>query len=429
MRALGPTVFCLLACACPLAGPLQAQVAAAGVASPLYRGFQIPTVKGTLSYSVSASESASLDYDGTGQTAYFSSISGNFAFLSPSAIGPTSIVYSGGYQGSNLDQPSSFFHNISVQQILNTKFWKFSVIDTANYLPNSPSTGFSGIPGVGDLGVVTSTAPQQAELSPYAVRIDNSLTLQGTRSLTGKTSIFFSGAYLLERYPGQGGGVETNTYSGAAGASHSINGRSSLSTSYSYTQFKYLQQPGAFVAQGASLSYSRTLTRSLQVSLGGGPQYIQPGASTGASPMLSYSANARLAYAGSVRSATSAAISFVHSTNSGSGFTFGAQNSTFSFNVTRRFLRSLQISAQLNYGRNTGLQYLSTAPLSTDTLAAGIQANRALSRTISAFVSYSAQQQTSSGTASVYNYVPVEGLSHSFSGGLTYSPRPYKTGR
>src|ERR1700760_1051342 len=82
---------------------LFAQATAAATAPAPYSGFSLPDVAGTLRYSLTASESVVLGYNGqanTGASAY-TNLSGNIAYLSSSVQHPFSAVYTGGYLGGD----------------------------------------------------------------------------------------------------------------------------------------------------------------------------------------------------------------------------------------------------------------------------------------------------------------------------------------
>jgi hypothetical protein len=118
-------------------------------------GFSLPSAEGTLTYSLSASESFLTGSEASG-TDTTTSLSGSLGYLSSSPNKPFSLVYSGGYLYSTVSgyPGSSTFQNLAASQVVTTKNWNFVVDDAVSYLPEAPTTGLSGIPGVGDIGVV-----------------------------------------------------------------------------------------------------------------------------------------------------------------------------------------------------------------------------------------------------------------------------------
>ncbi len=63
------------------------------------------------------------------------------------------MLYAGGVLfGNRYGQGVRPFQTFAVSQGLVTAAWIFGISDSVSYLPQSPTTGLSGIPGVGDLG-------------------------------------------------------------------------------------------------------------------------------------------------------------------------------------------------------------------------------------------------------------------------------------
>ena len=88
----------------------QAQdVPAATISTPSF-GFSLPSVEGTLTYSLNAAESVDTGY-ASGGVDSTTSLSGSLGYLSSSPDKPFSLVYSGGYLYSTIPgyPPSSTF--------------------------------------------------------------------------------------------------------------------------------------------------------------------------------------------------------------------------------------------------------------------------------------------------------------------------------
>ena len=403
----------------------RGQSAPVEVGSPLYTPFQIPIVNGSLHYSLTASDRMDIGYSATNETANFANFSGEAGYLSASTVHPFELTYSGGYVATTTGQPSGVFQNLSLSQTLNTKYWRFTLADSLRYLPESASAGFSGIPGVGDVGVV-GTDNGQDILTPYATRVDNDVTLDVSRALTGKTSLNGTGYYAIERFLGPSG-LESNDLSGRGALTHRINALATVSGDYTYSKFTYLSQPGAFESQAFVVEYTRHLTRRLEIGGGAGPEYIDSSSLTGRAPYYTYSVRAHLSYAGKQESGDAYSLAYIRSTNSGSGITFGAESDTLSGSVSRRFTRSLNGSSEVHYTQSIGLQLGTNATLDTKSFVASGQANRALSRTLSIFASYTFQRQIYNG--GYQGLQPLNGVSQILGFGLTYSPTQIHLGR
>jgi hypothetical protein len=171
--------------------PAFGQALPAAEASPISTGFELPRTAGTLQYSVGVNENLSTGYYAQSGWDSATGVNGNLAFISSSKIYPFSMVFSGGRSWSTSGQPSTLFLNLGLSQVITTRHWNFVLSDSVSYLPQTPSTGLSGIPGVGDLGVPPLQIGDagQGVLTQYATRVGNNSSLSATSSLTGKTSI------------------------------------------------------------------------------------------------------------------------------------------------------------------------------------------------------------------------------------------------
>ena len=105
----------------------------------------------------------------------------------------------------------------------------------------------------------------------------------------------------------------------------------------------------------------------------------------------------------------------------------GAETDSLFASISRRLAQSLQGSASVNYAHNTSLDVLSTDSLDTQSVVGSAQLSRALTRTISAYASYSAQHQISQGVAQ--GIAPLQGLVQTLAFGVTYSPSEVRLGR
>ena len=386
--------------------------------SPVYQGFKAPTLAGILRYSLSASQTVSLGYNGANQTTYGTSLSGNVAFITPSVLYPTSVAYSGGYQVGYGGQDSSYFQSLSVSQSVNRKNYSINLSDSLSYLPQSPSTGLAGLPGLGDIGSGTGATP--TVLTTSGDRISNSATVSLSDKLTGKTSLSFSGSDAIQRFIGGSEGLQSDSYGGSAALSHRIDARTSISASYHYGQSSFAGEPGSFESQGATFSYSRQLTRQLSFGAGGGPERIGGSSITGEGPDYTYNANVHMSYAGRDEGGTTYSVSYGRSTNAGSGVSAGAETDSVTGSVSRRLAQSLQGSASVSYSDNKSLQVLSFDNFDSKSVVGSGQLNRALTRTISAYASYSAEHQVAQGVAQ--GITPLQGLVQTLAFGITYSP-------
>jgi hypothetical protein len=401
-------------------------------ASPAYQGFRIPSTSGTLRYSVSASERISIGYNGDNQTGYSTGASGNVGFITSSVLYPTSVLYSGGYFSGSSAQPSAFYQTVSVAQTINRKFSAFTISDSLAYLPQSPSVGLAGLPGLGDLGANPNPVATQGLLTDVK-QLTNAATALYTRKLTGSTSVSAEGGYTIQRFLGDSTGLETDAYVAGGQVQHRIDARSSFSAQYSYNNFTYVDASESFNFQSAVASYKRSLTRNISVSLGAGPEIIGGSVITGGSALYNYRLNGSLAYASATERGVSATLAFSRGTNGGQGASYGGESDSFAASASRHFGRSLGVAATFAYSKTTSLQGLQaqTALLfpsvNANAYTASVQANRAIAHNLSVYASYSLQRQTYLGTTQGIS--PLNGNVQVVAFGITYSPETIHLGR
>jgi hypothetical protein len=449
-----------------LAHPAMSGAQALPATSPISTGFSLPSAAGTMQYALSASQSVTSNYLGNSGVASFTNLTGDLAFITSSSRDPFGAVFTGGRSWSTSNQPSYNYLNLSLSQAVNTHRWIFSLSDAVNYMPQTASTGLSGIPGAGDLGVApvptganpgptgvnpvptgptpgqpgptpapTSANPGQGVLSGFSTRVVNTSSLSLQRQITGKTSLNASGSYSLIRFLNNSGsstvpsspGLDSDGDSAGAGLSHRIDARNSLAGNFTYARNTYsgsgpgIRQP-AFSSQTASLQYTHQFTRKLSTSLAAGPQWTGID-SPGLTPALSLFANLSANYTGEF---SHASLAYSRSTNSGFGVVGGAISDSATFSAGRVVDRVWLVALTAAYTQTSDLPSAVTLPFTFHTTVAGVQVSRALTRTLSAYASYTLQKQSNQGTASAVDL--FSGLSNVAGFGLTFSPSAVRLG-
>ena len=426
MISRGLARVCLLALGVfAIVRQINAQDVPAYTPMPESPGFRLPSVGGTLTYAMSASESIALGYNGNNQTYNSTNVSGDLAYLSTSRTSPFSLVYSGGYQFATSGQPGSFFHNLAASQVMVFGKWSSVLSDSVSYLPDSPVGGLSGIPGLGDLGVnpiQVLQGDQGGLYSNYGPRISNIATGSLSRSVTNRTSIFASGSSSIIRFPSSSSaGLETDQQSATAGLSHTLSARSSFSGNYSFSRSTYPEYAITYDTQSLSVSATRQFTARLTTSVSVGPQY----SSTANSPStLNVAASASLNYQ---LGRGGLGISYSHGVNNGQGVaTTGTSDST-NANYSRSLNRYTNFSTNVSYNKFSTLPIALGPAYTTSSVAFGTQFSRSLSRTISAYASYTLQHQANADSTIAVN--AFRGTTQTVGFGLTYSPsRPIVLG-
>ena len=411
-----------------------AQAAPAVTASaPTYNpGIVMPLIDGNFQYALSASELFQSGYytNGVGNT---TSLSGDLEYTSRNEHTPFEIMYAGGYLLTNNNgSESSTFQSLMISQGLIRGPWSLSISDAVSFLPNAPTTGLAGVPGVGDLGLPVqqgSDIPSQDVLTDYARRVSNAVSGSISRQLNGRTSITatgsYGGLYFLD-----GNGLTTTQESGSVSLNRQLDRRNTVGVTASYSAFNYGGATGGFHTRGISGYYTRIWSRRVTTNVSFGPQWISAFSSTttGTDGPVTTTVPSRVTFGGSAsvsytRRSTTASLAYSRSVNGGSGVQMGAIGDVVSAGLTRAFGRDWSTGVNANYARTNGLANGGN----TNTFFAGVQANRRLGQHLSAFVSYTfVDQQLYSGLVGPSSF---SGVSNTGAIGITFSPRAARLGQ
>ena len=399
-------------------------------------GPNLPTLDGIVHYALSASELAQLGYYGPGQVTYSTVLSGDAAYTAKSTVLPFNMVFSGGVILPNQSaQSTTYFTNLSISQGYVTRHWNFNIADTVSFLPQSPTTGLSGIPGVGDLGALPVTGPVLGPaggiLSAGGNRVANSLSGSAERQINHDTSISGSGAWSVLHFLDYNGLDNTNIL-GSVALNRRLDARSTVSLDAVYSTFSYGASSGYpdIETRGINLSYQRVLTRAFSISLSGGPQWISSSNGTLIPKSTNASAAATLSYA---RRLTTATVGYIHGANGGSGVLPGAISDSINASMGHSYGRKWVASLTMGYSRSAGLTQSvignPTVPTNAifNTIFGGAQVTRSLSAHFSGYASYTGQNQSSNNVFGVQN--ALSGTSHTFGIGITYTPRSTRLGQ
>lgn len=430
--------------------PSYGQAVPAGVAVANPDPF-LPPLDGVLHYALSASEIVQFGYYGSGQTTSTTALSGDVAYQGKSQNLPFSLLFAGGVLLPNQQgQGVSTYQNVAVSQGLVTRSWVFNVSDSFSFLPQSPTTGLSGIAGVGDLGVIPVQGPAYGPaggvLSTSGNMIGNSLSGSVERQLGHATSISGAGSWSVLHFLDSnntsnnnanynGYGLDTSQVSGSVALSRRIDARSSASVDAVYSTFSYSGQQAGFLTpnfqtKGLNLSYQRTLSRTLSMGLSAGPQWVSSSNSALIPTNLNVAVSASLSY---FRRYTHASLIYSRGVNGGSGVIPGALSDSIAGSVGRSYGRDWVVSLTGAYVRTSGLtqQFVAggSAPVNTvfNTVYGGVQVTRRISNSFSGYASYTAQHQSYSNLITAQN--PFGGTSHTFGVGITFTPRSTRLGQ
>ncbi len=359
-------------------------------------------VRGNLSYALRYSQTAQF---GDGYNLQTSSPSASLDFVNGKPRTPFNLNFSGGYSGT-IAGPSyetGFFEHMLVAQGIVWRRWNVNFSDDVSYLPQAPTTGFSGIPGIGEPIGSPNPAPSSSQtILTLNTHVVNNVTTAGfEHTLNYATTVRAGGSYGLLRYP-NGDGLDTTSVEANAGLTRRLNARNLLLANYTFSKYTYPGYTVAFTNDAALLGYQRRWTRYISSSLSAGPQWVGSTVSSIIPSTLSAAASASIDYQ---RQFTSVGLSYNHGTNGGAGYMLGAQYDTVGANVSREFRLNLTIGLTGGYQRTSSLNNAGTGATTITSGAisgeyGGVEITRRIGRNMIVFASYTGIGQSSNSPVS-----------------------------
>jgi hypothetical protein len=325
------------------------------------------------------------------QNEQVSALSGSVAYANRDLEKPFIMDYAGGYNftlsGPGYSQGQ--FHHMYLSQGVNLRRWHFRVADNASYLPQSPTTGFSGIPGIGEViglpNPISSTNQSILTISTHV--LNNNAIGEMEHVLNYATTAGFGGSSDYLYFP-DGNGIDSRSISANANLDRRINPRMSLFGRYIYSVYDFTGTGISMNTHTALVGFRRRITRNLTANISSGPQWIDSTVTTVIPTNLTYAVNASGNYA--VRN-TNFSGSYVHGTNSGGGYLVGGTVD----NGQGDFLH--QFGPNFALGLTGG--YLRTAAFNNNGVTnggfGGTQGTWWLGRNMIVFANYTATSQTS----------------------------------
>lgn len=387
-------------------------------------GFNLPTHLGTLSYALSGSELVGTGY-GNGTYSSSTVLSGDLAYISKGENDPFSLVYSGGYLYSSVpgSPSSSTFQNIAASQVFRTRSWIYVVSDSFNYLPESPTTGLSGIAGVGDVGVFpvqTGLGPSQNILTNYSRRIANGLQGSATWQLTPSLDLEGSGGDNILHFVGTTDGLDSDQIDASFGPSYRIDVRNQLGVQAYYSRVTYPNYSGIEIeSEGANVSYNRAWSRRLSTIVSAGPE-LTHGVSIVAIPaQINFAATLSATYA---TRTTGFYVGYSRGVNAGSGVLFGALSDSVTAGMNRSINRDWTLGIDAGFSRSAELVPVQGYPQDFKNTFGGVQVSRKISESLSAYGSYTGIDQSYGAAPEASN--AFNGFNQTISVGITFAPQP-----
>lgn len=349
-----------------------------------------------------------------------STLSGSLDYLNGNTRYPLHLEYGGGYNwiiaGPNYG--AGLFQRLFMSQGMVWHTWNASLSNNVSYTPETPTFGFTGIPGVGEPIAGPTTAPpalNQSILTLNTDVVENTTTGQVTHNLNYAAILNFGGSYDIFRFP-NGDGYNTNTTTANGGVTWRLDARNSLLSNYIYSQFTFPDLNFSFQTQAAFFGYMRVWSRKITTSISAGPQWTSSSNSTAIPSSTGLAANASLAYKSG---ANYVGLSYERGINAGSGYLIGGETDIASANYTRQFGRDLNIGAFGSYMRTASLPGQQGFGSFTAEYGGG-QITRKIGRDLSVFLNYSAITQSA---GSSFPGSPLNQMFQVVGFGIGYTPR------
>ena len=374
--------FCLLSSV-----PVVAQVAPAAFGSG-----QAPTA-GTqrLIYAFRYAQTAQIYTQSTNVQA--SSLSGTLDYANRHQRYPFSVDYGGGYTWtlSGPGYQSGQFQHMFVTQGINFRRSRFSFRDDVSYLPQSPTTGFSGIPGIGEIIGIPNPSPpnNQTILTVNTHTVANMVGGDFDHNVSYATTVGVSGRYDLLRFP-DNNGLNTDSVSGEARLARRFSGRTTLEGRGVYTHFSYLDTPISIDTGTGYLGIRHRWTRNLSTDVSAGPQNIMSSIDPIVPSSLGYSIAAGANY---VLHFTTFNASYSHGMNGGSGYLIGGIADVVTGNYTHQFGPNTLFGLTGGYNRTAAL---SKSNGLTNSQFGGAQVTWRVANNLIVFANYTAINQSGS---------------------------------
>lgn len=425
-RSISVAGVCLLCLPLVMKGQADSSASVTNTMPSSNFGFNLPIHLGTLSYSLTGSEMLE-KYNGSSLNAE-TAVSGNLAYLSKSEQDPFSMVYSGGYlfNASSDGSYSTTFQDLAVSQVMRTRAWTYVVADALSYLPGAPTTGLSGVAGVGDVGVPpvqTGIGPDQNILTNYSNRLSNGLSGSATWQVSPNLDVEGSASWQLIHFDGASG-INSNSYSGSFGPNYRIDVRDTVGANVYYSYMTYPSYGNYKIeSEGLNFTYTRAWSRRLSTTLTFGPENTHGQTLTNIPAAVNFAGSATASYA---TRTTGFTATYTRGVNAGSGVIFGALSDTISADINRPVNRNWQFGISGNYSRNVSLaEYMGVLPR-YDAAFGAVQLSRRLSDTLSCYGSYTLIHQSSQNNVGIDAF---NGTGNIIGFGITYAPAPLISGR
>jgi hypothetical protein len=308
---------------------------------------------------------------------------------------------------------NGIIQGLNFSERLSYRRYVLSFFEQLMYAPQTPF-GAAGIPngptlpGGGTLGLGTGFG--QSILTTRGQRLTNFAGGEVDVLLTPRTSLTFVGGYsLLDSLDDNQ--LNYGNVIFIAGYNYQISRKNTIGLSYQYSAINYSNFDQSIKNNVISASYGRRITGKLAFQASGGPDIAlirmplttAPGTSGGSGGEASSTSTGYTTHIyASINSAlqyqlrrVSISAAYNHGVSGGSGVLAGAVTDNFTATVGRQVSRTFNVSWNLGYSRNRGIQVNGTTSASQtfDYWFTGVNVSHPLGRTMNVFLSYQLQYQ------------------------------------
>jgi hypothetical protein len=326
---------------------------------------------------------------------------------------PLNLNYAGGYiwNSGGPNYPHGVFQRLLLSQGFVWRKWNLMASDDVSYRPQSPITGFSGIPGIGE-PIGGPGSPSDQSIITNARALENTASGELGLYLNHATNLSAGGSSSLLSYP-DGNGQDTDTLMANAGLTRGLNARNWLSGMYLFSEFSYPRYSVTFETNTALFRYNHEWNPRLSTYAAVGPQMISSSDSLIVPPSTRIAAKAGVNYRMRFGAAS---LSYNRGVYGGAGYLIGAETDSVSAYFSRDYGRKMTFGLEGSYNRTSGLMNNGV----TNAKYGGAEATRRLGRYFTVFANYTAIDQSSSSP------LPTNVLTHLWQVigfGVGYSPR------
>ena len=278
-----------------------------------------------------------------------STLSASLGYANEKERLPFTLDYIGGYTWTLAGSPyaTGFFQHLLLSQGVAWRKWHVKLSDDASYRPQAPTTGFSGISGIGEpIGEPIPSLPSsQSILTLNTHAVDNLAHGEIDHMLNDAFSLNAGGTSELLRYPDDNG-LNTDTLTSNGGLTWYVNKLNFISGNYMFSHFTYPDYNFGFTSNSALFGFNRNWNREITTTFSAGPQWTHSSDDSIVPPSVGVAVNAEISRESRFESAS---LFYSRATTGGAGYLFGAETDSVNAHFSRHFGRNLNLGVEGSY--------------------------------------------------------------------------------